>query len=138
MNEQNNDFGAFLAGFVIGGLVGAATALILAPQSGDEMRAQLAQKSVDLRDMGTERAHQYQERATTAVSGARSRVGDAGTQAQDQARLVLDKGKARLHRNGDEIAEETSEVAEEIVDEIIADADAIVDDAQEDEVADSA
>ena len=98
MNEQNNDFGAFLAGFVIGGLVGAATALILAPQSGDEMRAQLAQKSVDLRDMGTERAHQYQERAQTAVSDVRHRAGDASTQAQDQARLVLDKGKQRLGR----------------------------------------
>ena len=128
MNEQNNDFGAFLAGFVIGGLVGAATALILAPQSGDEMRAQLAQKSVDLRDIGTERAHQYQERAHTAVSDVRHRAGDAGTQAQDQARLVLDKGKARLNRNSDEIVDDATDVAEEIVDE----ADAIVDDVQED------
>ena len=132
MNEQNNDFGAFLAGFVIGGLVGAATALILAPQSGDEMREQLAQKSVDLRDISTERAHQYQERAHTAVSDVRHRAGDAGTQAQDQARLVLDKGKARLNRNGDEIVDDATDVAEEIVDETVADADAIVDDVQED------
>ena len=125
MNEQNNDFGAFLAGFVIGGLVGAATALILAPQSGDEMRAQLAQKSHDLRDMSTERAHQYQERAQTAVSDVRHRAGDASAQAQDQARLVLDKGKQRLGRTSDEVADET-------IDEVVADADAIVDDVQED------
>ena len=136
MNEQNNDFGAFLAGFVIGGLVGAATALILAPQSGDEMRAQLSQKSHDLRDMGTERAHQYQERAHTAVSDVRHRASDAGTQAQDQARLVLDKGKQRLGRHGDEVVEEATDVAEEVVDEAVADANAIVDDVQED--ADSA
>ena len=132
MSEQSNDFGAFLAGFVIGGLVGAATALILAPQSGDEMRAQLAQKSHDLRDMGTERAHQYQERAHTAVSDVRHRAGDAGARAQDQARLVLDKGKQKIGRGNREAAD----MAEELVDEVTVDADAIVDDVQED--ADSA
>ena len=130
MSEQNNDFGAFLAGFVIGGLVGAATALILAPQSGDEMRAQLSQKSHDLRDMSTERAHQYQERAQTAVTDVRHRATDVGSQAQDQARLVLDKGKQRLGRTIEEIA------ADETVDEVVDDAAAIVDDVQED--ADSA
>lgn len=124
MSEQNNDFGAFLAGFVIGGLVGAATALILAPQSGDEMRTQLAQKSQDLREMSTERAHQYQERAQTAVSDVRLRATDVGSQAQDQARLVLDKGKQRLGR--------AEEAAEDMVDEMVDDAAAIVDDVQED------
>ena len=44
MSDNNSDFGAFLAGFVIGGLVGAATALILAPQSGQEIRGQIASK----------------------------------------------------------------------------------------------
>lgn len=133
MSEQNNDFGAFLAGFVIGGLVGAATALILAPQSGDEMRTQLAQKSQDLRDMSTERAHQYQERAQTAVSDVRHRAGDAGTQAQDQARLVLDKGKQRLGRTNEEIAaDDMAAEAAEAVDEVVDEAAAIVDDVQED------
>ncbi len=116
MSEQNNEFGAFLAGFVIGGLVGAATALILAPQSGDEMRAQLTQKSYDLRDMSVERAQQYQERAHTAVSDVRHRASDATTQAQDQARLVLDKGKQRLSRSGEEVeaAVTTDDVADEV------------------------
>ena len=38
MAQNDNDFSAFLAGFVVGGLVGAAVALILAPQSGEETR----------------------------------------------------------------------------------------------------
>ena len=42
MNENESDLGAFLAGFVIGALVGAATALILAPQSGQATRSQVA------------------------------------------------------------------------------------------------
>ena len=39
MSDNSNDLGAFLAGFVIGGLVGAATAIILTPQSGEETRS---------------------------------------------------------------------------------------------------
>jgi gas vesicle protein len=50
--SDNNDLGAFLAGFVIGGLVGAATALILAPQSGEETRSQIVNQSLALRDAG--------------------------------------------------------------------------------------
>ncbi len=34
----NSGFGSFLAGIVIGGLVGAAIGLLIAPQTGDQMR----------------------------------------------------------------------------------------------------
>jgi gas vesicle protein len=36
MNDSG--FGSFLAGVVIGGLIGAALGLLLAPQTGDELR----------------------------------------------------------------------------------------------------
>ena len=35
---KDSGFGSFLAGVVIGGLVGAAIGLILAPQAGEELR----------------------------------------------------------------------------------------------------
>ncbi|RLC62060.1 MAG: YtxH domain-containing protein, partial [Chloroflexota bacterium] len=35
-NNNGGEVGAFFAGFLVGGLVGAAVALILAPQSGAE------------------------------------------------------------------------------------------------------
>jgi hypothetical protein len=48
MSDNNgSDIGAFMAGFVIGGLVGAATALILAPQSGEETRSQIASRGAE-------------------------------------------------------------------------------------------
>ena len=37
------------AGLIIGGLVGAALAILMAPQSGEETRAQLREKSYDLK-----------------------------------------------------------------------------------------
>ena len=38
---KDSGFGSFLAGVVIGGLIGAALGLILAPQTGEELREQV-------------------------------------------------------------------------------------------------
>ncbi len=42
--------GGFLAGLLMGSLVGAGATLLLAPQSGKKTRAKLQQASVELRD----------------------------------------------------------------------------------------
>ena len=51
MNDSG--FGSFMAGLVIGGLIGAAVGLLLAPESGEEMRGQVGE-FVDerMRDLG--------------------------------------------------------------------------------------
>ncbi len=38
---KDSGFGSFLAGVVIGGLIGAAVGLLLAPQTGEELRDQV-------------------------------------------------------------------------------------------------
>lgn len=106
MSENNNELGSFLAGFVIGGLVGAAVALILAPQSGQEMRSQIAGKSQALRqqsgeriqqyrDLAGSRTEEYRERAGSVVAEARSRIQETSGPVLEQARIVLDSGKER-------------------------------------------
>jgi gas vesicle protein len=49
----NNTIGV-LAGLLIGGLAGAVTMLLLAPQSGKDTRKQIPEKSRELRDRTTE------------------------------------------------------------------------------------
>jgi len=54
MNEdkqeyRNNTLG-ILIGMLVGGLAGAATMFLLAPQSGAKTRVQIQQKSIELRD----------------------------------------------------------------------------------------
>ena len=99
MSENSSDLGAFLAGFVIGGLVGAATAIILAPQSGAETRAQISTKGSEIAHTGSEQYHQYLNtaseytgRAGTALSNTKQQVSQATGRVQDQARIVLDRG----------------------------------------------
>lgn len=95
MSDTGSDIGAFMAGFVIGGLVGAATALILAPQSGEETRAQIAQRSQEMKRSGEVHLHDYREAASSAVADARSRVQDTTGQVQERARIVLDEGRSK-------------------------------------------
>lgn len=102
MGDNNGgDTGAFLAGFVIGGLVGAAAALIMAPQSGEETRAQIAERGEYLRRTGEERLKEYKATAETYAG-----------QAQEQARIVLDEGRGRVTETIERGQEEAGKIAD--------------------------
>lgn len=106
MSDNDAEIGAFMAGFVIGGLVGAATALILAPQSGAETRAQIAMRSDEMRQAGEQQFADYKRKAGESVSDA-----------QERARIVLDEGKHKItssaQKNGPNAAQAPSGQATE-------------------------
>jgi len=52
--EYHSNVLGVLAGVVIGGLAGAVTMLLLAPQSGKRTRTQIQHKGIELRDRATE------------------------------------------------------------------------------------
>ena len=52
-HPTNNILGV-LAGILVGGLAGAVTMLLLAPQSGRDTRRQIREKSIELRDRTSE------------------------------------------------------------------------------------
>jgi gas vesicle protein len=61
MNNENQEYRylannvlGVLAGILVGGLAGAVTMLLLAPQSGRDTRRQLKEKSIELRDRTSE------------------------------------------------------------------------------------
>jgi gas vesicle protein len=80
MNDSG--FGSFLAGLVIGGLIGAAVGLLLAPESGEDMRGQVGEFVDDrMRDFGdaVSEGKAAAEQARTAMLAALQR--DAATEA---------------------------------------------------------
>ena len=114
MSDNDSDFGSFLAGFVIGGLVGAAVALILAPRSGAETRSQITGKGRDFVDAGEQRFHEAVETADAYAHEVSERATQFGQEVEAQARIVLDAGLQGLgmaEDNGDISATETGDDA---------------------------
>jgi len=101
MSDNSNELGAFLAGFVIGGLVGAATAIILAPQSGAETRTQIANRSNQFMHTGGEQLQELMHRANEQLATPLHQLDEARGRVQEQARIVLDKGRERVAKNRD-------------------------------------
>jgi len=89
MSDNNSDFATFFAGMIIGGLVGAATALLLAPQSGEETRTLIRDKGIELKEMAVEYGQDVQLRAEKALDDTR-----------EQLEVVLDDLKTRTDELG--------------------------------------
>jgi gas vesicle protein len=95
MSDSGNEFGAFLAGFVIGGLVGAAVALLTTPQTGEETRSLIHDKSIELKDKAVERAETARVKAEAAAAEARARADEITQMAKDRAGEISQMAKDR-------------------------------------------
>ena len=82
MSERGGG-GEFFAGFLIGGLVGAAVALFLTPQSGEETRHRLQEKGIELKDRAVDLSAQARQRAESL---------------QEQGRIILDEQKDKIEQ----------------------------------------
>jgi len=89
LKYHNNNFPGVLAGLVIGGLAGAVTMLLLAPQSGKETRIQIQEKGVELRDrtsqMFEETMDQVRLNAQKITIGGREKLKQLKQQGQELA-----------------------------------------------------
>jgi len=106
----------FFAGFVIGGLVGAAVALILAPQSGEETRAQIRERSIELRDRAGELAVEARQRAEELSEEARRRAEDLSADTRKRVEEIIADARMRL----EEAIEEGRKAATKKKDELLA------------------
>jgi gas vesicle protein len=98
--SERDEFGAFLVGFVVGGLTGAVVALLFAPQSGEETRALIKDKSIELRDKAQVTAEEALARAEKVAADARARAEEltkeARTRAEELGREVRERGKSAV------------------------------------------
>ena len=81
MTSERNDTAGYLGWFFLGGIVGAAAALLLAPKTGREIRDQLL-----------ERGNEFARRAQEVANDAQGRAGDW----LDKSREVFEEQTQRL------------------------------------------
>ena len=97
-----NQFGSFMAGLLVGGLSGAGAMLLLAPQSGKKMRAQIQKKGIELR-----------KQTTKAVEHALAQVSDKAHEITDE---VHDRAEALGQRGQDVIDEQRDNLGQSLKD----------------------
>jgi len=100
---ERDELSSFLLGFIIGGLTGAVVSLLLAPQSGEETRALIRDKAIELKDKASETVDEAYARAEAAAAEARARAEELSKIARDRAeelqrrgQVVLEEQKARI------------------------------------------
>ncbi len=92
---DRNGGGEFFAGLVVGGLVGAAIALLLAPQSGEETRTQIRDTSLELKDRAGETIGEAREKAEAIVADARRRGEEITADARKRAEVIVAEARKR-------------------------------------------
>jgi gas vesicle protein len=93
------------SGILLGGLMGAVTALLTAPQSGVRTRRKIRERSLDIRDRTTDTIDESIYRAERALADVRARMDDMSSKARRQteefvrrSEKELDKQRARLEK----------------------------------------
>lgn len=93
--SDRDEFGAFLVGFIIGGLTGAIVSLLFAPQSGEETRALIKDKSIELRDKASVTAEEAIARAEAAAAEARARADELAKELRERSKEVVEEMRER-------------------------------------------
>lgn len=84
-----------LVGMLIGGLVGAVTMLLMAPQSGEDTRKQIQKKGIELRDRTSEMVEDTLAQVRTSAQKVQMNVKDYGQQlATEQLDHISEAAKA--------------------------------------------
>ncbi len=111
--SERDEFGAFLVGFIVGGLSGAIVALLFAPQSGEETRAFIKDKSIELRDKAQMTAEEALARAEAAAADARARADELAQELRDRGQGMVDDVRERGRSAIDAVRKTTTKKSDE-------------------------
>ena len=114
MSNERDEFGAFLVGFIVGGLTGAVVALLFAPQSGEETRALIKDKSIELRDKAQLTAEEAYARAEAAAKEARARAEELAREARTRAEELGHEARVRAEQLTAEVKERSKSALEAV------------------------
>jgi len=107
--SERDEFGAFLLGFLVGGLTGAVASLLLAPQSGESTRTLLMEKAIELGDQVNVSVDDARAHAETISADARTRSEAILAEARVRAEEIIKQARSNvedLQKRGQVVLEE--------------------------------
>lgn len=128
--EDTMDVKDFVIGALIGGIVGAAAALLLAPKSGSELRGDVAIQAVSLKDKSVELSHVAKDK-TAQLS---SQIKEQSTHLVDKVmtkspKVPTDDGTVSLE--GEEPLEEMTAAVDDVVVNVTEGIETVAEEAQD-------
>jgi gas vesicle protein len=92
---------SFFTGFFVGALIGGATALLMAPQSGEETRAQIRDAGIELKEKAEATLGEVAQQLEEQTVEMRARTGEISSKL-DQVLAQSKDGLSRLGKRGEE------------------------------------
>lgn len=109
-NGNGKSGGSFFSGLLLGGLIGAAAGLLLAPQSGEQTRTLLRDKSLEVREQVKQTAHDTRERAEMLVEDTKAKAETLVEETKAKAESLQQRGREMV-KTGKGRVEKTAEAA---------------------------
>ncbi|WP_262173552.1 YtxH domain-containing protein [Saccharococcus sp. Marseille-Q5394] len=97
-DDDDTGAGSFLLGALVGGVIGAAAALFLAPKTGREMRDDFSEQAVNLKNKGIELSAVAKDKATEITSVAKEKTDGLTKSIQEQSGQIVDKVKSMANK----------------------------------------
>ncbi|MGN7388348.1 YtxH domain-containing protein [Sporosarcina sp. SAFN-015] len=97
-DDDNSGAGSFLLGALVGGVIGAAAALFLAPKTGREMRDDFSEQAVQIKNKGIELSAVAKDKATEITSVAKEKTDGLTKTIQEQSGQLVDKVKSMTNK----------------------------------------
>ena len=119
--ESSVNMKDFIIGALVGGIVGAAAGLLLAPKAGRELRGDVAHQAVNIKDKSVELSQQLKDQSTQLVDKVKSKTSKAPT--------VFDDGT--VSSEGEEPLDEVVSAVEDVIAEATEGIEAVADAAED-------
>jgi gas vesicle protein len=96
MQHRETNSMSVISAFVIGGLIGAGVALLMAPQSGHETRSMLRNRGEEIRDKASDLAHEKSHQAHKAIDDITDRTKRTAEEMRQRGHDVMDDAERRM------------------------------------------
>ncbi len=102
MKDEGYSSGSMLVSFLLGGIVGAGLALLLAPQSGEETRKKIRDFADDVKDRTTDYVEKTKDRITSYVDDGKGFY----EQKKSIVKSAIEAGKEAYEKEKERLAKE--------------------------------
>ena len=96
MSENNSTFGAFAVGLFTGAILGGIAALLFAPQSGEDTRKLIQEKSQEAYEKAGKTMEETYAQAETSLAEARAKIEELAEEAKKKSLEFQEKGQIML------------------------------------------